>query len=146
MIRISVQQEDFDAGAEMAAAGQGDVGAVSAFVGRVRAQGGVSSMTLEHYPGMTQRALDTLAAQAAARWPLGAVTIIHRVGTLKAGEQIVLVVTTSAHRAAALESAAFLIDKLKTEAPFWKKETDAAGKSTWVDAKEGDYSAADAWD
>ncbi len=146
MIRISVQREDFDAGAEMAAAGQGDMGAVSSFIGRVRGQDGVSSMTLEHYPGMTERALEELAGQAKARWSLGAVTIIHRVGALRAGDQIVLVVTASAHRAAALESTAFLIDKLKTQAPFWKKETDAAGNSMWVDAKEGDYAAAVSWD
>lgn len=146
MIRISVQRDDFDAGAEMAAAAQGDMGAVSAFVGRVRGQGGITEMTLEHYPGMTEAALKALASQAVARWPLGAVTIIHRVGTLVAGAQIVLVVTASAHRAASLESTAFLIDKLKTDAPFWKKETDASGNSAWVAAKDGDYAAAVSWD
>jgi molybdopterin synthase catalytic subunit len=149
MIRITVQQEDFDAGAEIAAAGEGGMGAVSVFIGRVRgdiATGGVSALTLEHYPGMTERALDALVRQAVERWPLGAVTIIHRVGTLRPGEQIVLVVTASAHRVAALESTAFLIDKLKTQAPFWKKETDTAGKSIWVDARESDDAAAALWD
>jgi molybdopterin synthase catalytic subunit len=146
MIRIIVQQEDFDAGAEIAAAGEAGMGAVSVFVGRVRGDDGVSALTLEHYPGMTERALDALARQAVERWPLGAVTIIHRVGTLRPGDQIVLVVTASAHRVAALESTAFLIDILKTQAPFWKKETGAGGNSIWVDARESDDAAAALWD
>jgi molybdopterin synthase catalytic subunit len=152
MIRIAVQHEDFDAGAEIAAAGEGGMGAVSVFIGRVRGDdkgdgsGGVTALTLEHYPGMTERALDALAQQAVQRWPVGAVTIIHRVGTLRPGDQIVLVVTASAHRVDALESTAFLIDKLKTQAPFWKKETGAGGNSIWVDARESDDAAAALWD
>jgi molybdopterin synthase catalytic subunit len=102
-------------------------------------------MTLEHYPAMTERALQALAGSAAARWPLSAVTIIHRVGELMPGDQIVFVGTASAHRAAALESCAYLIDRLKTNAPFWKSERFADGTTEWVEARGSDDDAAARW-
>ena len=125
---IKVQQEDFDIGAELARLTDGNarIGGLASFVGLVRDladQGAVSTMTLEHYPGMTEKRLAEIEAEARARWPLESVLIIHRYGRLEPGDRIVLVATTSAHRQAALESCAFLIDWLKTKAPFWKKET-----------------------
>jgi molybdopterin synthase catalytic subunit len=146
MITVRVQSDDFDAGAEIALATQGNAGAVASFTGVVRGGGGTASITLDHYPGMTERALSDLAEQAMGRWSLGAITLIHRVGTLAAGAQIVLVVTASEHRAAALESCAFLIDRLKTDAPFWKKENGTDGRSQWVEAKKTDDTAAARWD
>lgn len=146
---IRVQQEDFDVGAEMAAltAGRTDVGAVASFVGLVRDVTGdmrSSAMTLEHYPGMTEKQLGEIEAQARDRWPLTAVTIIHRVGRLEPGDRIVLVLTASAHRQAALDSCAFLIDWLKTRAPFWKLEETPEGEQ-WVEARESDDAAAAKW-
>jgi molybdopterin synthase catalytic subunit len=145
MIRVSVQQEDFDTGAELGALGRGDAGAVASFTGHVRGAGGLTSMTLEHYPAMTQRALEVLVATAQQRWPLSGATLIHRVGTLMPGDRIVLVGTASAHRAAALESCAFLIDRLKTDAPFWKRERFADGRDHWVEARNADDVAASRW-
>jgi molybdopterin synthase catalytic subunit len=145
---VRVQREDFDVGAEIAAltAGRTDVGAVVTFTGRVRGEeGGVSAMTLEHYPDMTEAELSRIDAEAHSRWPIKASLIVHRVGDLKPGDNIVLVVTVSAHRRAAFEAAGFLIDYLKTRAPFWKKETDSAGRETWVEAREGDEMAARRW-
>ena len=144
MISVRVQPEDFDAGTELAALeGQGG-GAVASFTGIVRADDGVEAMTLEHYPGMTEKALTALADEAKGRWPLCGVTVIHRVGTLKAGDRIVFVGTASDHRAAALEACAFLIDRLKTDAPFWKKEHRSEGDS-WVEARATDDAAARSW-
>jgi molybdopterin synthase catalytic subunit len=143
-----VQREDFDIAAEVAAltAGRTDVGAIVTFTGRVRGQeGGVSAMTLEHYPGMTEAELSRIETEAQARWPLEASLIVHRVGALKPGDNIVLVVTISAHRHAAFEAAGFLMDYLKTRAPFWKKETDSSGKEIWVEASEGDEEAVRRW-
>ena len=143
-----VQQEDFDAAAEVAAltAGRTDIGAIVTFTGRVRGgEGGVAAMTLEHYPGMTEAELSRIEAEAHSRWPLQASLIVHRVGELKPGDNIVLVVTASAHRQAAFEAAGFLMDYLKTRAPFWKKETDASGNAVWVEARESDDSAARRW-
>jgi molybdopterin synthase catalytic subunit len=147
---IRVQSEDFDIGAEIARlrAGRTDIGALAAFAGIVRdhASGAhVSAMTLEHYPGMTERELERIEAEARARWPITASLIIHRVGRLEAGDNIVLVVTASAHRQAAFEAAMFLMDYLKTRAPFWKKEEGAGGAGNWVDARETDESAAARW-
>jgi len=145
---IRVQQEDFDVGAEIAAVttGRADVGAVVTFTGRVRGdEGGVAAMTLEHYPGMTEAELSRIEAEAQSRWPLQASLIVHRVGELKSGDNIVLVVTASAHRQAAFEAAGFLMDYLKTRAPFWKKETDAAGNTVWVEAREADERAVRRW-
>ena len=150
---VKVQQEDFDLGAELAAlsAGNHAVGGLASFVGLVRDMApigtevkSVGAMTLEHYPGMTEKMLERIEAEARERWPLEASLIIHRYGRLEPGEQIVLVATASAHRQAALESCAFLIDWLKTKAPFWKlEETDDGGH--WVDARESDDQAAARW-
>jgi molybdopterin synthase catalytic subunit len=146
---IRVQQEDFDIGAELAALSDGDlsVGGIASFVGLVRDMtpgGPIGSMTLEHYPGMTEKQLAAIEAEARRRWPLQASLIIHRYGRLTPGDRIVLVATASAHRQAALDSCAFLIDWLKTKAPFWKMEERPTG-SHWVEAKASDDAAADRW-
>jgi molybdopterin synthase catalytic subunit len=146
MIRIRVSAEDFDVGAETALMSGNGVGGIATFIGVVRGGDGLVSMTLEHYPAMTERALQALAESALARWPLSAVTIIHRVGEMVPGDRIVFVGTASAHRAAALESCAYLIDRLKTEAPFWKSERFADGSVKWVEARESDNEAANRWD
>ena len=145
--RVRVQEAPFDLAAESAAltAGREDVGGVASFVGLCRADGGLAALVLEHYPGMTERAIAGIAAEACARWPLSGCTVVHRVGRLRPGEPIVLVLTASAHRAAALESCAFLIDWLKTGAPFWKREEFAGGRERWVDAKTEDDEAAARW-
>ncbi|MBR9973234.1 molybdenum cofactor biosynthesis protein MoaE [Magnetospirillum sulfuroxidans] len=151
---IRVQADDFDPGAELAAfsAGNGKVGGVCMFLGLVRdylgdepgAAANVRGMTLEHYPGMTERQLAAIEAEARDRWPLHEVLIIHRYGRLEAGARIVLVATASSHREAAFQSCHFLMDWLKTKAPFWKIEhTD--GGDQWVAAKDQDDCAADRW-
>jgi molybdopterin synthase catalytic subunit len=143
-----VQQKDFDAAVEVAAltAGRTDIGAIVTFTGRVRGgEGGVAAITLEHYPGMTEAELSRIEAEAHSRWPLQASLIVHRVGKLEPGDNIVLVIVASAHRQAAFEAADFLMDYLKTRAPFWKKETDASGNAVWVEARESDDSAARRW-
>jgi molybdopterin synthase catalytic subunit len=150
MARVVVQEAPFDVGAELAAltAGRADVGGIGVFVGTVRdsAQGRpITAMTLEHYPGMTERALAAIVAEAEARWPLAGCTVIHRVGRLTPGEGIVLVAAASAHRQAALEATAFLIDWLKTRAPFWKQEEFADGTAEWVAARAEDDAAAARW-
>jgi molybdopterin synthase catalytic subunit len=150
MARVLVQEAPFDVGAELAAltAGRADVGGIGLFVGTVRdtAQGRpITAMTLEHYPGMTERALAAIVAEAEARWPLAGCTVIHRVGRLTPGEGIVLVAAASAHRQAALEATAFLIDWLKTKAPFWKHEEFAEGGGQWVEARAEDDLAASRW-
>jgi molybdopterin synthase catalytic subunit len=145
MISVRVQAEDFSVGNKLGLLGQRHPGAVASFVGLVRGDNGLLSMTLEHYPAMTHAALEKIASEAAARWDLSALTIIHRVGELKPGAQIVLVATASSHRAAALESCAYIIDILKTEAPFWKKERFADDQTGWVDARESDTSAVARW-
>lgn len=144
---VRVQEADFDPGAELdaLAAGDTDIGAVVSFTGLVRGTGGVETMTLEHYPGMTEKALAEIEAQARARWPLQASLIIHRVGPLPTGARIVFVATASRHRAAAFEAAEFLMDFLKTRAPFWKKEVAADGMAQWVDARESDDKATARW-
>lgn len=146
---IRVQEEDFDPGTEIAAltAGKTHIGGVASFIGLVRdmAEGdGVAAMTLEHYPGMTERQLDGIDKEAHKRWPLDASLIVHRYGRLEPGDRIVLVVTASAHRQAALESCAFLIDWLKTQAPFWKLEDTGDGER-WVEARDSDDEAAARW-
>jgi len=147
MARIQVQEALFDMGAESAAltAGRTDVGGVASFLGVCRGDDGLAAMVLEHYPGMTERALGRIAAEAEARWPLTGCTVIHRVGRILPGEPIVLVLTASAHRAAALEASAFLIDWLKTKAPFWKREEFVGGDARWVAAKNEDAAAAARW-
>ena len=146
---IRVQHEDFDLGAELTALthGKTGIGGFASVVGLVRDVAGserIAAMTLEHYPGMTERQLAEIEAEARRRWPLEAVLIIHRVGRLLPGEQIVLVATASAHRQAAFESCQFLIDWLKTKAPFWKLEETPAGER-WVDARASDDDAALRW-
>ena len=142
---VRIQTEDFDTSAELEAlsAGRDDIGALVSFTGLVRG-GDVSTMELEHYPGMTEKALEEIEAEARERWPLQGVTIIHRVGPLAPGARIVFVATASPHRAAAFEAAEFLMDFLKTRAPFWKKETTPDG-ARWVDARETDDAAAARW-
>jgi len=145
---IRVQAEDFDTGAEIARLtdGRPDLGAVVAFVGLCRDDGGaLAALELEHYPGMAEAELARIADEAAQRWPLGGLTIIHRHGRLVPGDNIVLVVTASAHREAAFAAAAFLMDFLKTSAPFWKKEHRRDGPAGWVSAKAEDDRAAERW-
>src|SRR5215475_3495956 len=146
---IRVQREDFDVGAELErlTAGRRDVGGVATFIGLVRDKLGdeaVAAMTLEHYPGMTEKQLTQIEAEARRRWPLQATLIIHRYGRLEPGERIVFVATASAHRQAALEACAFLIDWLKTKAPFWKLEETPEG-TEWVEARGSDDDAAASW-
>jgi molybdopterin synthase catalytic subunit len=144
---VRVQREDFDLGAELAAlrAGRADIGALVSFTGLVRdPDGSLVGFELEHYPAMTAKALARIEAEARARWPLQASLIVHRVGPLAPGEQIMMVATASAHREAAFEAAEFLMDYLKSRAPFWKKETTAAG-AAWVDAREADEAALSKW-
>ncbi len=146
---IRVQEDDFDTGAEIAAlaGGKHGIGAVVTFVGLVRDIAGgarIDAMTLEHYPGMTERGLAEIETEARRRWPLEASLIVHRHGRLDPGDRIVLVITASAHRRAAFEACEFLVDWLKTKAAFWKlEETDEGGK--WVDARDADTAAADRW-
>lgn len=148
---VRVQAEDFDVGAELAAltADNAAIGGVCVFVGLVRDMvkdgAGLTAMTLEHYPGMTERQLEAIAAEARARWSLDKVLIIHRYGRLLPGERIVMTAAAAAHRDAAFESCRFLMDWLKTRAPFWKCEETAAG-AHWVDARESDAAAAARWD
>lgn len=146
---IRVQLEDFDVGLELCAMTQGNhaVGGLCSFVGLVRDMAGdaeIGAMTLEHYPGMTEKALEEIESEAHARWPLEATLMIHRYGRLEAGDQIVLVAAASAHREAAFEACHFLIDFLKTRAPFWKLEETADGPK-WVDARSSDDAAAQRW-
>lgn len=148
MIRIAVQREAIDIAAEMAAAEASGSGAVATFTGLVRADRGeggvVGTLELEHYPGATETALRGVAEGAVARWSLDAATIVHRVGPMAPGERIVFVAAAAAHRAAALEACAYLIDRLKTDAPFWKRET-RGDVATWVEAREADDAAAARW-
>ncbi len=141
---IRVQTADFDPATELARLEALDVGAVASFTGLVRGDDGVAALTLEHYPGMTEKVLRALGDEAASRWALAGVSLIHRVGRLGRGARIVFVGTASAHRADALESCAFLIDRLKTDAPFWKSE-EVGGAPRWVAARDGDQEAADRW-
>jgi molybdopterin synthase catalytic subunit len=148
-VTIRVQREDFDLGAELAqlTRGKSGIGGLASFVGLVRDVAGserIEAMTLEHYAGMTERQLAEIEAEARQRWPLETVLIIHRFGRLRPGEQIVLVATASAHRQAAFESCQFLIDWLKTKAPFWKLEETPEG-ARWVDAQASDDAAARRW-
>ena len=147
---IKVQREDFNTGAELAglSAGNHAIGGVAAFVGLVRDMAGgeaLTAMPLEHYPAMTEKALADIEAEAKRRWPLKASLIVHRHGTLELGERIVLVATASAHRQAAFEACQFLVDWLKTKAPFWKREETQAGHR-WVDARLADDAQAALWE
>ena len=147
--RIVIQTEDFDAAAEVAALTRDrrDIGAVVTFTGLCRDEGGrLAALELEHYPGMAEEEIARMVARAAARWPLDAVTVVHRVGRIAPGAQIVLVIAASSHRAAAFAGAEFLMDYLKTSAPFWKKEHPLEGPATeWVAARDEDDRALEKW-
>jgi len=144
-MEISIQEADFDVGMETGAltSGRDDIGAVASFVGLVRG-GEIRAMTLEHYPAMTEKALAEIVAEAKRRWELLGVRVIHRVGRLLPGDRIVLVVVTSSHRHDAFAACEFIMDYLKTQAPFWKREETTAG-SRWVDARESDDQALQRW-
>lgn len=152
MARVTIQTADFDLSHEVAAlrAGDAGVGAVASFVGTVRDRNDgagpptISAMELEHYPGMTERAIEAMVDAAFARFDIRAARVIHRVGLLQPGEQIVLVAVSSAHRGSAFQACEFLMDYLKTQAPFWKKETTPEG-ARWVDARVSDDAAAARW-
>ncbi|NOI57074.1 molybdopterin synthase catalytic subunit MoaE [Vibrio coralliilyticus] len=148
MERVSVQFEDFSVGAEYEALAQGTAsGAVVTFVGKVRDMNfgdNVTGLSLEHYPGMTEKALGEICQQAEQRWPLLDVRVIHRVGDLDIGDQIVFVGVSSAHRGAAFEACEFIMDYLKTKAPFWKKER-TTEETRWVESRESDAKAAERW-
>jgi molybdopterin synthase catalytic subunit len=146
MKRVTVQSDDFDAGAELSQLARLGGGAVASFIGIVRGDGGLSALQLEHYPAMTQAALEQIADQALTRWPLLGVTVIHRYGQLAVGAQIVLVATVADQRAPALAATAYLIDWLKTRAPFWKCEHFADGRQRWVEARTEDEIIAARWD
>ena len=148
MATIRIQREDFDAGreAETLTAGRTDVGALVTFTGLCRDEAGaLAALELEHYPGMAEEEIGRIAADAEARWPLLGLTIVHRYGKLLPGAQIVLVAAASAHRHAAFEAASFLMDYLKTQAPFWKKEHRADARDSWVEARSEDDAAAQRW-
>jgi molybdopterin synthase catalytic subunit len=150
MPRVSIQTQDFDLSAEVVAlrAGDGGVGAVASFIGTVRDRTGsgpgISAMELEHYPGMTESAIEAMIDQAHARFDIRAARVVHRIGVLQPLDQIVLVAVSSAHRGQAFQACEFLMDYLKTQAPFWKKETTAAG-AHWVDARVADDAALARW-
>jgi molybdopterin synthase catalytic subunit len=147
---VSVQEADFDISQEIAllTAADAEVGAVASFIGKVRGTAHgieLATMSLEHYPGMTERELASIEAQAVERFTLSASRIIHRIGTLRPGDSIVLVIACAPHRHDAINACDFLMDYLKTKAPFWKKETAVNGGGGWVDARESDDNALDRW-
>jgi molybdopterin synthase catalytic subunit len=146
MSEIRIQAEDFDPGAEIAALNgtEGSVGAIASFIGLVRGDDGLIAMTLDHYPHMCEREIAVHVAQARARWPITALRIVHRVGRLTPGERIVFVGVASAHRQAAFQAAEYLMDYLKTRAPFWKREERQSGES-WVEAKALDDESVKRW-
>ena len=147
---VRVQKEDFDIGAELSALtdGKTGIGGLCSFTGLVRDMNdgsGVGAMTLEHYPGMTERMLEEIEEEATRRWPLDATLIIHRYGRMEPGDRIVMVAAASAHRQAAFDACNFLMDWLKTKAPFWKAEELPDGETRWVEARDSDEHAADRW-
>lgn len=142
---VKVSNEAIDGAVELAPLAKLGGGAVASFTGIARDDGGVTAIELEHYPSMTEASLAALADEATARWSLLGMVLIHRVGKISVGEPIVLVGTAASHRAEALEACAFLIDRLKTDAPFWKKEYRADGSAAWVDAKASDNARAADW-
>ena len=144
MIRVSVQPAPIDLGVEVAALEERGAGGVASFTGVVRGDDGVTELSLEHYPGMTEGALVAMAEAATARWGLLGVTIVHRVGPMVPGDRIVFVGTAASHRREALDSCAYLIDRLKTDAPFWKRER-RGGDTRWVEPRAGDAEAAERW-
>ena len=144
MIEIRIQTEAFDSAALLASLQTDGVGAISSFTGLVRSDDGVTAIELEHYPAMTEASLHAVAVEAQSRWNLSSAVIVHRVGKMAVGEPIVFVAAASAHRAEALAACAFLIDRLKTDAPFWKKEY-RGEQSAWVEAKASDDARAADW-
>ena len=145
MIHILVSSEAIDAGAELRSIHVAGAGGVASFTGLVRGDDGVETLELEHYPAVTEAALKHLADEATARWELIGVRIVHRVGAMVPGDTVVFVGAAARHRASALEACAYLIDRLKTDAPFWKRETRAEG-ARWVEQRDGDRDAAARWD
>lgn len=145
MIRVAIQSEPIDLAGELASIEQSGAGAIATFSGHVRADDGVTALELEHYSGMTEAALTTLAEDALVRWNLAAVVIVHRVGRMTPGERIVLVATAAPHRGDALAACAALIDQLKTKAPFWKRES-RGSERRWVEHRAADDTAARCWD
>ena len=148
-VTVRVQHDDFDVGAELTAlrTGRPEVGAIASFIGVVRDlndRAAVGTLTLEHYPGMTERSLEAICVEATRRWSLFDVVVVHRIGTLQPTDPIVLVATSAAHRGEAFEACAFVMDYLKTQAPFWKKEATDRGER-WVDARASDAAAAGRW-
>lgn len=146
MITVRIEQQALDSAAELARLERLGGGAVASFTGIARQDSDVTAIELEHFPGMTEASLAAIASQALERWNLLAATIIHRVGRIEVGEPIVFVAAAAVHRAEALEACSYLIDRLKTDAPFWKKEHYANGSSAWVDAKVSDTARAEKWD
>ncbi|HMO75851.1 MAG TPA: molybdenum cofactor biosynthesis protein MoaE [Sphingopyxis sp.] len=146
MIRVSVQPEAIDAAAEQTAHDTGGHGASASFIGRVRGDGGLVELFLDHHPVLTAAGLEALAADAAARWSLAALTLIHRVGPMAPGDTIVLVLASSPHRAEALAAVEFLIDRLKTDVMLWKRERFADGRVQWVEQRGSDHGRAERWD
>jgi len=144
ILNIHIQNEDFDLNDEIEALVGDGTGAVASFIGLVRGGDGLTALTLEHYPGMTEREIERIAQDAQGRWTLSGITIIHRVGRLEVGERIVLVAVAAGHRGSAFEACQFLMDYLKTRAPFWKQE-ERGGAVDWVDAKASDDAAAGRW-
>ncbi|MEP3227399.1 MAG: molybdenum cofactor biosynthesis protein MoaE [Parasphingorhabdus sp.] len=145
MIKISVQKSDFDAGLEISKLSELGGGAVSSFVGQVRGDKQLQALELEYYPAMTEKALREIAKQATGKWPIHGLVIIHRVGRMAIGDQIVLTGVCSDHRHAAISACSFLMDQLKTVAPFWKKEIMSDGVEKWVDERQSDIDAAQNW-
>lgn len=143
--KIAVRRADFDPGAEIAALEAGAPGAIASFCGNVRGEGGLVALELEHFPGMTERALAAIVEGAAERWPLSAACVIHRYGRLEPGAPIVFVGTAAAHRRPAIEAMHCIIDRLKTDAPFWKREIFADGRAQWVEARAEDDAAGRRW-
>lgn len=146
MIRVLVQRAAIDVTAELDLHDAGGHGASASFIGRVRGEGGLAELFLDHHPVMTEAGLADLAHAAADRWRLSALTLIHRVGTMVPGDTIVLVLASSPHRAEALAACEFLIDRLKTDVMLWKRETFADGRIEWVEQREGDRRRAGRWD
>lgn len=149
MFKVLVEASDFDAGAELSHLRSAASGAIVQFVGVMRDNNegdSVASMTLEHYPGMTEKSIEAIVEEAARRWSLLGATVIHRVGKVQPGDQIVLVAVSAAHRGEAFKACEFVMDYLKTRAPFWKKEQLANGLSRWVDARGSDDNAASRWE
>ena len=144
MIRVSIDEAPIELGVEIAALEERGAGGVATFTGVVRGDDGVTALELEHYPGMTEQALIALAEAATVRWSLLGVTMVHRVGVMVPGDRIVFVDTAAEHRREALEACAYLIDRLKTDAPFWKRER-SGDDARWVEARDSDAAAAERW-